>query len=188
VLVAESGPEHQKTFTIEARLAALDSERNEFVGRAQGSTKKNAEQDAARQVLEYLAAQSRVRASELTLKAARDERLPSLEINGDYGVIGRAPGDAKQTYSLAGGVRIPIFQGGRTRADIAQAQADLRQRKFQLADLRSRVEFEVRTAWLDVTTSGQQVEVARQSVDLAGQQLTQTQDRFTAGVSAVGGP
>jgi len=132
---------------------------------------------------EYLAAQSRVRAAELTLKAARDERLPSLEINGDYGVIGRAPGDAKQTYSLAGGVRIPIFQGGRTRADIAQAQADLRQRKFQLADLRSRVEFEVRTAWLDVTTSGQQVEVARQSVDLAGQQLTQTQDRFTAGVS-----
>ncbi len=81
---------------------------------------------------EYLAAQSRVRAAELTLKAARDERLPSLEINGDYGVIGRAPGDAKQTYSLAGGVRIPIFQGGRTRADIAQAQADLRQRKFQL--------------------------------------------------------
>jgi ribonuclease-3 len=58
VLVAESGPEHQKTFTIEARLAALDSERNEFVGRAQGSTKKNAEQDAARQVLEYLSAQS----------------------------------------------------------------------------------------------------------------------------------
>jgi hypothetical protein len=27
----------------------------EFVGRAEGSTKKNAEQDAARQVLEYLA-------------------------------------------------------------------------------------------------------------------------------------
>ncbi len=132
---------------------------------------------------EYLAAQSRVRAAELTLKAAHDERLPSLEINGDYGVIGRAPGDAKQTYTVAGGVRIPIFQGGRTRADITQAQADLHQRRLQLEDLRSRVEFDVRSAWLDVTTSAQQVEVARQSVDLAGQQLTQSQDRFTAGVS-----
>ncbi len=132
---------------------------------------------------EYLAAQSRVRASELTLKAAHDERLPSLEINGDYGVIGRSPGDSRQTYNVAGGVRIPIFQGGRTRADITQAQADLRQRRFQLEDLRSRVEFEVRSAWLDVNTSAQQVEVARQSVGLAGQQLTQTQDRFTAGVS-----
>ncbi|MBO0912162.1 MAG: ribonuclease III [Acidobacteria bacterium] len=57
VLVKESGPEHQKTFTIEARLIAPDNRRIEFVGRAQGSTKKTAEQEAARQVLEYLASQ-----------------------------------------------------------------------------------------------------------------------------------
>jgi dsRNA-specific ribonuclease len=56
--VKEQGPEHSKTFTVEARLQALDTEsRPEFVGRAQGSTKKNAEQDAARQVLEYLVSQ-----------------------------------------------------------------------------------------------------------------------------------
>jgi len=58
VLVNQQGPEHSKTFTVEARLQALDTEsRPEFVGRAQGSTKKNAEQDAARQVLEYLVSQ-----------------------------------------------------------------------------------------------------------------------------------
>jgi len=57
VLVKESGPEHQKTFTIEARLISPDNREVEFVGRAQGSTKKTAEQEAARQVLEYLAAQ-----------------------------------------------------------------------------------------------------------------------------------
>jgi ribonuclease-3 len=56
VLVKEHGPEHSKTFTVEARLHALNPEsKPEFVGRAEGSTKKNAEQDAARQVLEYLA-------------------------------------------------------------------------------------------------------------------------------------
>jgi ribonuclease-3 len=55
VLVKESGPEHQKTFTIEARLLALGSGQVEFVGRAQGPTKKTAEQEAARQVLEHLA-------------------------------------------------------------------------------------------------------------------------------------
>ncbi|HEU5402850.1 MAG TPA: putative dsRNA-binding protein, partial [Terriglobales bacterium] len=54
VLVKESGPEHQKTFTIEARLLAFGNDDAEFTARAQGSTKKNAEQDAARQVLEYL--------------------------------------------------------------------------------------------------------------------------------------
>jgi len=56
VLVKERGPEHSKTFTVEARLQPLDNDGSpEFVGRAEGSTKKNAEQDAARQVLEYLA-------------------------------------------------------------------------------------------------------------------------------------
>jgi ribonuclease-3 len=55
-LVKERGPEHSKTFTVETRLQPLDSSgKAEFVGRADGSTKKNAEQDAARQVLEYLA-------------------------------------------------------------------------------------------------------------------------------------
>ncbi len=54
VLVKESGPEHQKTFTIEARLLAPGSGQVEFVGRAQGATKKTAEQEAARQVLEHL--------------------------------------------------------------------------------------------------------------------------------------
>src|SRR2546423_4625088 len=55
VMVKESGPEHQKTFTIEARLLAMEDGQVEFIGRAQGSTKKTAEQDAARQVLEHLA-------------------------------------------------------------------------------------------------------------------------------------
>jgi ribonuclease-3 len=56
VLVKEHGPEHSKTFTVEARLYAAEATNApELVGRAEGLTKKNAEQDAARQVLEYLA-------------------------------------------------------------------------------------------------------------------------------------
>jgi ribonuclease III len=55
VLVKERGPEHSKTFTVEARLVAVGNHGEaEFVGQAEGSTKKNAEQAAARQVLEYL--------------------------------------------------------------------------------------------------------------------------------------
>ena len=54
-LVQETGPEHRKTFTVEVRLDADDGGDGEaFTGRAQGSTKKTAEQDAARQVLAHL--------------------------------------------------------------------------------------------------------------------------------------
>ncbi|MBZ5718837.1 MAG: ribonuclease III [Acidobacteriia bacterium] len=56
VLVKEHGPEHSKTFTVEVRMQGPSTQsKPEFVGRAEGSTKKNAEQEAARQVLEYMA-------------------------------------------------------------------------------------------------------------------------------------
>lgn len=54
-LVKQEGPEHNKTFTVEVRLRPISPEgRPELIGRATGSTKKKAEQDAARQILEHL--------------------------------------------------------------------------------------------------------------------------------------
>ncbi len=53
ILVKEEGPEHKKTFTVEVRLPEVGV--GQFVGRAQGTTKKRAEQEAARQALEHLA-------------------------------------------------------------------------------------------------------------------------------------
>jgi len=132
---------------------------------------------------EYLAAESRVKASELALKAAKDERLPSVQLNGDFGGLGQNPSTIENTYSLAAGVRIPIFQGGRVKADVQQAETDLRQSQFQLQDLHNRVELEVRSALLDVKTSNDQVNVARQSIGLANEQLKQAQDRLSAGVA-----
>src|ERR1700726_2525364 len=59
ILVQEAGPEHSKTFTVEARLHNKHGKDAEFVGRAEGSTKKTAEQDAARQLLTFLASRSK---------------------------------------------------------------------------------------------------------------------------------
>ncbi|HEY6350721.1 MAG TPA: TolC family protein [Candidatus Angelobacter sp.] len=132
---------------------------------------------------EYLAAEARVRAADLQVKAARGEALPTLDLNGDYGVIGPTPGSSRQTYNVAAGVRIPVFQGGRVKADVLQAQSNLNQLKAQLSDLHGRIEFEVRSAMMDVTTSNQQVQVATQSVDLAAEELKQARDRYASGVS-----
>ncbi len=55
VLVKEEGPEHQKTFTVEARIHQQGNHgKPEYVGCGEGTTKKKAEQDAAKQALEYL--------------------------------------------------------------------------------------------------------------------------------------
>jgi ribonuclease-3 len=54
-VVAEEGPEHKKSFTVEVRLLDASSpEKAMFVRRAVGPTKKKAEQDAARQILKHL--------------------------------------------------------------------------------------------------------------------------------------
>ena len=75
VLVKELGPEHNKTFTVEVRLQAVGNHNeNEFVGRAEGSTKKTAEQGAAHQVLKHLASLSGDSGSKMPGKGR-----PSLE-------------------------------------------------------------------------------------------------------------
>jgi outer membrane protein TolC len=132
---------------------------------------------------EYLAAESRVRSAELEVKAAKGEALPTIQINGQYGVNGPSPANSAQVYGLSGGVNIPIFQGGKVKADVALAETSLRQQKMQLEDLHNRVELEVRSSWLDVKTANEQVAVARQSIGLAAEQLKEAQDRFGAGVS-----
>jgi len=132
---------------------------------------------------EYLAAASRVRSAEIEVKAARGEGLPSFQINGQYGVNGPTPLSSEQVYGLSGGLNIPIFQGGKVKADVAVAQTRLREAQMQLDDLHNRVELEIRSALLDVRTSNEQVSVARQSVGLAAEQLKEAQDRFRAGAS-----
>ncbi len=55
VLVKEEGPEHKKIFTVEARIQGHGPHgKLEYVGRGEGPTKKKAEQDAARDAIEYL--------------------------------------------------------------------------------------------------------------------------------------
>ena len=78
---------------------------------------------------------------------------------------------------------MPIFTGGKTHGDVLQAEAALRQSRQQLENLRGQIDYEVRTALLDLNAAADQVEVARSSVDLANQTLTQARDRFAAGVT-----
>jgi outer membrane protein TolC len=132
---------------------------------------------------EFLAAQSRLRAAELAVAAAKGEALPTIQVNGQAGWVGPAPGSSEAVYNLSAGVHIPIFQGGKVKADVAQAEAQLRQNRMQLEDLHSRMEFEVRSALLDVKTAEDLVAVARQQIELAGEQLKEARDRYAAGVS-----
>lgn len=132
---------------------------------------------------DYLAAAQQVRAAEHFRKAATAEYFPSVDVGANYGDIGVTPGNSHGTFQVSGTLNIPIFQGGKAHADVLQAEASLRQNRQQLDNLREQIEYEVRTALLDLAAARDQVEVARSSVDLADQTLVQARDRFAAGVT-----
>jgi outer membrane protein TolC len=129
------------------------------------------------------AAQAQVRAAELARKAAEAERYPTAGISTDYGAIGTNPAQSHGTFTFVGFVNIPIYQGTRVKADILMADAALQQRKAELEDLRGRVDYDVRNAFIDLQSAADQVGVAKSNVDLAQEALVQARDRFAAGVA-----
>jgi outer membrane protein TolC len=129
------------------------------------------------------AAESRVRAARQERRAEAGEALPSLGVSGDYGLIGNTVGGARPTYSIAAAVRIPLFEGGKVQAKVQKADARLRAAEASLADLKARVYYEVQATLLDLRATEERVGVATGAFDLAGQQLAQARDRFSAGVA-----
>jgi outer membrane protein TolC len=129
------------------------------------------------------AAESRVRAAEEARRAAAGQGLPSLGIGGDYGAIGNDVSSARATYTMAVGLRIPVFEGGRVQAKVEEAAARLKQEQARLADLRAHVYYEIQSTLLDLRATEERVGVAGSALDLARRQLEQAQDRFAAGVA-----
>jgi outer membrane protein TolC len=126
---------------------------------------------------------AQVEAAERTRAAARAERLPSLSVSGDYGAIGVNPAQSHGTFAVIGTLRIPIWEGGRTEGDIEEAEAALSQRKAELADLRGRIESDIRNAFLDMQAAESQVSVAQKNLEVNQETLTLTRQKLDAGIS-----
>jgi len=141
-----------------------------------------AEATAARE--DVKAAQARVDAARYTRDAESAARWPSLHLDADLGTIGRETSALDRTYAVAALVRVPVFEGGETRARVQRAQADLRIREAELADLTGSIRYDVSAALLDVRAADAGVEVAGSARTLSQQELDQAQDRFKAGVAS----
>jgi outer membrane protein TolC len=130
------------------------------------------------------AAAARLDAARDARRAATLERMPALRLSGDYGRLGREASTAKETFDFGATLSVPILKGGALRSDALRSEAELRSRQAELDDLRGAIYYEVRTALLDLEAARQQVEVGRAGVDLAGRQVEQARNRFTAGVAS----
>jgi outer membrane protein TolC len=148
-----------------------------------GPSEEQALQTAYASRSDLKSAEAVLKAAELARRAAEAERLPSLAVSGDYGRVGKTLGTTDGTYTLAAGISVPIYEGGRIRSEVTRAEATLERRRAEYADLKGRVDYEVRTNFLDLRAAETSVAVAKKNVDLAEQTLAQAQDRFANGVT-----
>jgi outer membrane protein TolC len=122
-------------------------------------------------------------AAELGVKAVRAERLPEISFNGTYGGGGANPANYNQVYVIQGTVSVPLFTSGRIRSDEHAVEAVLVQRQAAYQDIQGRAEYDLRVARLDAESSESAVKVAAENKTLAERALTQSQDRFSNGVT-----
>ncbi|HSR66407.1 MAG TPA: TolC family protein [Acidobacteriota bacterium] len=129
------------------------------------------------------ALEDQVRSAQRRVRAAWARHLPSVAAFADYGSSGIYADDSLPTWTLGLRLDIPIFQGGRLKAQQAEARALLRRRQALLQDLRQEVELEVRLALTGARLADQQVQVSREGLDLAQEELERAQRRYRAGVA-----
>jgi outer membrane protein TolC len=132
---------------------------------------------------DFQAALADVRAAEYARKAASAGRYPTISFSADYGDAGQHFDSSHGVFDVRGTINIPIFQGGVVRGDVLQADAQLTQSRERLENLRGQIDADIRTALLNLESASEQVAVAQSNIDLAETTLTQSRDRFAAGVT-----
>jgi outer membrane protein len=133
---------------------------------------------------DWKAAQKRLETVRLQQSAARLDRLPSVNLFADYGSIGNGISSSIPTRTYGFNIQVPVFDGGRTDARRAQASAQYRQELIQSADLRARIDLEIRLALDSIQSAAEQIKTADEGLILAQNEVAQAERRYGAGVSS----
>jgi outer membrane protein TolC len=126
---------------------------------------------------------SQIKAAEGQKKAAQSERLPNVRFDGAFEYVGTSGNTTLPTYTYTGSVNVPLFTGGRIRAQVARADLEIQKLEEQRADLRNQIALDVKTALLNLDSARSEVQVANLGVQLSKEEVDQARDRFKAGVA-----
>ena len=115
--------------------------------------------------------------------AFANERLPRIDLAGDYGMNGLTVPEAVRTGQIAVQVTIPILDGFRREGRISEQRALADESDIRARDLRNGIGVEVRAAFLDAQSAQAQQSIAAERLRLAEDELAQARERFRAGVA-----
>ena len=126
---------------------------------------------------------ARATAARRTGTAIRAERLPRVGVEADYGLNGMTVPSALSTRQVALEVTIPILDGFRREARLSEQDAVVRESEVRERDLRQQITADVDAALLDLRSAEAQQVIAADQLRLAEDELSQSRQRFKAGVA-----
>jgi outer membrane protein TolC len=173
LLKRETGiaPGQKIELTDPAPYSALATETPEEV-RAVALRNRQDYRSLQNQVVEYKAIHT----------AYRSKRLPSLSFSSYYAESAVNGAGTRGNFVAMGTLTMPLFREASLRGNEDASRAQMEAVAAQLADLRGRIDEQVRAALLDVDATAKLVEVARSNVELATRALSDVSARVDAGV------
>ena len=146
-------------------------------------TADEAQTEALKSRPDFQAQQERERAARYSASATKMERLPTVSAFGDYGSSGTGLENALPTRTVGISVRVPIFDGGRVDSRREESYSQYRAEQVRTGDLKAQISLDVKLALDALKSSEDQVLVAREGLDLAGNELAQARRRYEGGVT-----
>ncbi len=129
------------------------------------------------------AEQARRGAAQRAAAAVVAERLPRLELALDYGVNGPTTTELIGTGQVGVQLTLPLFDGLRREARIAEQRVAARESDVRLRDGERQVRVDVAAALLDLRATDAQTAIAIERVRLGETEVAQARERFAAGVA-----
>jgi len=127
---------------------------------------------------EMKAQEQRIQVSRLTLSSIKGERLPSLQAQGDYGLIGNKVDSTLSTYNVGVTLSIPIFDGGQREGRIGESRGQLLQEEIKMTLVTRQITMELREALVTLTSAKEQFRIAKDGLKAAVTQVQLARERF----------
>ncbi|MGE0372861.1 MAG: TolC family protein [Gammaproteobacteria bacterium] len=131
---------------------------------------------------ELAALRQRITALTRRADSVRAAARPQVALGGGYGYQENANQVSESVWAANVGVVWQVFDGGASRHESADLNHQAAALQAQLDDLQTRIELQVRQAWLDYNTTGERLAAAASAVAQGEENLTATGNLYREGM------
>ncbi len=125
---------------------------------------------------------AKIASREENLRAVRAEYLPTVYLSGGYEYSENRYMVHQDNWTLIAGVNVNLSSGGATSSRVDMALSEVRSLKLTHDKLLDGIRLEVKSAYLDLQSSSQKIEVAKTAVSQAEENLRLQRLRYREGV------